>query len=337
MSALGRGLSVAGYAAGDMFARGALMDQQSELETQKALRLAEFQEKYKIAAEDRGIKNRTTERGLMFAESVERAPQLRDIKAADRKAEKMVDYDPEVTDAQLTAEEKKARSKAQIEREEMIASGSDPAYLKAKRNLAQATHIEGLGSVATAELAKYGLAEKQKVASLIDEFESADTKPERKAQIKESLTVRGIIKPGEFDTEKVTEESYDANGNLIKRERTQKRRADGSTAPAAGKPKLSVGTEVDGFVFQGGNPKDEANWKKAGAPKKEKPSPVVGGTSGSHTPSAPDNSQERQLRAQIMDKRNRLSLQGIAPETKLQLTLELRDLEDRLNGKSVLK
>jgi hypothetical protein len=336
MSALGRGLSVAGYAAGDMFARGALMDQQSELETQKALRLAEFQEKYKIAAEDRGIKNRTTERGLMFAESVERAPQLRDIKAADRKAEKMVDYDPEVTDAQLTAEEKKARSKAQIEREEMIASGSDPAYLKAKRNLAQATHIEGLGSVATAELAKYGLAEKQKVASLIDEFESADTKPERKAQIKESLTVRGIIKPGEFDTEKVTEESYDANGNLIKRERTQKRRADGSTAPAV-KQDVRVAGQVIG---QASTPEEAqelvAKWK-AGKGAPEKKTPVVGGTSGSHTPRPNDDSQERQLRAQIMDKRNRLALQGIGPEAKVQLMLELRELEDRLNGKSALR
>lgn len=43
-NAVGRGLSAAGYAAGEMFAKGALMDQQSEIETQKALRLAEFQE-----------------------------------------------------------------------------------------------------------------------------------------------------------------------------------------------------------------------------------------------------------------------------------------------------
>lgn len=43
MSALGQGLSAAGYAAGDMYAKGALMDQQSALETQKATTLADVQ------------------------------------------------------------------------------------------------------------------------------------------------------------------------------------------------------------------------------------------------------------------------------------------------------
>lgn len=42
MSGLARGLSAAGYAAGDYYAKSALMDAQSELELQRSMRLAEF-------------------------------------------------------------------------------------------------------------------------------------------------------------------------------------------------------------------------------------------------------------------------------------------------------
>lgn len=141
------------------------------------------------------------------------------------------EYSPELVDAKLGAEEKSARQKARVEREELIATGNDPAALRATRNLAQARHIEGLGSVAQAELAKLGIEEKQKVAALISEFEST-ADPARKAKIKESLTVRGIIKPGEYDTEEVTTEKMDDEGNVTKTKRVQKRRADGATPQA---------------------------------------------------------------------------------------------------------
>lgn len=43
-NAVGQGLSAAGYAAGDYFARSALMDQQSALDTERAKRLEEFKQ-----------------------------------------------------------------------------------------------------------------------------------------------------------------------------------------------------------------------------------------------------------------------------------------------------
>lgn len=220
-----------------------------------------------IAAEQRGLASRAQERAAIHGETVQRAPELRQIKSEDVKASKLAEYDPDVTDARLGTEEKVARTKSRVEREELIATGTDPNYLKAKRNLAQATHIEGLGSVATAELAKYSLAEKQKVAELIDRFESTDD-PVEKAKIKESLTVRGIIKPGEFDTEKITEESYDEAGNLIKRERTQKRRPEASSR-TSGKQDVRVAGQVIG---QASTPEEAqqlvAQWKagKTSAP-----------------------------------------------------------------------
>lgn len=171
------------------------------------------------------------------------------------------DLAPEVTAAQARAEGEKAGARAEAERKETIAAGSDPNYVAAVKRLAQAKHIEGLGSIAQAELARLGIDEKKKVAALIERFETA-TDPAEKARIKESLTVRGIIKPGEFDTERVTTETMNEDGSTTKVERTQKRRADGAPPPT--KPKLAVGTEVDGYVFQGGNPKDPANWVPKG-------------------------------------------------------------------------
>lgn len=82
MSALGRGLSVAGYAAGEMFAKGALMDQQSELETQKALRLAEFQEQ--MAA-------RGDRRKLALAEESAERSRTGQVARIDAKAGELAD------------------------------------------------------------------------------------------------------------------------------------------------------------------------------------------------------------------------------------------------------
>jgi hypothetical protein len=289
-----------------------------------------------IAGEKRGLANRAEERATITEETIANAPRLREVKAGDRKAEKLAEYDPDVTDAKLSAEEKSTRQRARVEREETVATGTDPDYLKAKRNLAQATHIEGLGSIAQAQLAKLGIEEKQKVANLIDRFETTQD-PAEKARIKESLTVRGIIKPGEFDTEKVTEESYDAQGNLVKRERTQKRRADGSAAPAA-KQDVRVAGQVIG---QASTPEEArelvAKFKTSKSEAPQKAATVSGGTSGSHTPTASDGSQERQIRALIIEKRNRASLRGIDPDVRAGLLLEARELEGRLNGKSVLR
>jgi hypothetical protein len=55
MSSFGRGLSAAGYAAGDLFAKGALMDQQSALETARQERLLELRDTLDAAGEKRKI------------------------------------------------------------------------------------------------------------------------------------------------------------------------------------------------------------------------------------------------------------------------------------------
>lgn len=121
--------------------------------------------------------------------------------------------------------------KGEAETKAITSRTNNPEYLKGVRSEAQAKHIESAGSVAQAALAKLSIDEKRKVDAMITEYEDPTTKPERKASIMEGLKVRGIIKPGEFDTEKVTTEKTDPEtGAVTKTERTQKRT---SVAPGA--------------------------------------------------------------------------------------------------------
>jgi hypothetical protein len=255
-SAVGRGLSTAGYAAGDMYAKGALMDQESELTTQRAMRLAEFQEALKLksipaTAKATADAELATAPARAEAKSILSASEAADlVKNAPNKAAAMLagELSPEVVKAKAGQVGAEAEARSKAETKGLIDRGNDPTAVRAVRNLAQAQHVEGLGSVTQAKLAQLSIDEKEKVSGLIDEFETT-TDPKRKAQIKESLTVRGIIKPGEYDTEKVTEEKTDKDGNVIKTERTQKRRPDGAAPEAAGKNGWDSAT---GEVYKGG-------------------------------------------------------------------------------------
>jgi len=124
-----------------------------------------------------------------------------------------------------------AMATGEAERENLAAYGSNANARAGAR--AKAGDSESSASRMQARLAGLGIEEKQQIQALIREYENPSTSPERKLQIKDSLTVRGIIKPGEFDTEKVTTETMDDAGNITKTERTQ-RRTSGAAAPAAG-------------------------------------------------------------------------------------------------------
>lgn len=132
--------------------------------------------------------------------------------------------------------------KGQAETEALIARSNDPRYIKGVRAEAQAKHIESAASVANARLANMEIKNKEKVQGLIDTIENPDATPEQKASALEGLKVRGVIKPGEFDTEKVTTETTDPDtGAVTKTERTQKRAANkvpgAAPAPTGGAPK----------------------------------------------------------------------------------------------------
>ncbi len=68
----------------------------------------------------------------------------------------------------------------------------------------------------------------------------------------------------ELDTQTVTEEKINPDGTTTKVVRKEVRKPGNGTAAAPGAP--AVGTEVNGYVFKGGDPNDKKNWTpKAGA------------------------------------------------------------------------
>lgn len=150
------GISAAAYAGGEIFARGALADQQASIQAERDKRLAEMQEQASIRGEQRDIQNRATERGLILDETVANAPKLRDVKAGDIKAEAMAKLDPEITALQnkakteaLTAEEQAKldfyetnKSKILARKSAEAAAGRDPLSAKLHEIQIQAAQIE---------------------------------------------------------------------------------------------------------------------------------------------------------------------------------------------------
>jgi len=116
------------------------------------------------------------------------------------------------------------------------------------------------------------------------------------------------------------------------------------SAPATEAPKARNGWDsTTGEVYKNGEVvgKAKSEQEARGVYAGQKPAPaqssaLIGTTSGSHAPTPQDTSGERAIRAQIADKRSRLQQQGISEQTKLQLNLDLRELEDKLNQKPTL-
>jgi hypothetical protein len=227
MDSIGRGLSAAGYAGADLYAKGALADQQAAIQLERDKRLEEAG----IRAEGRGLENRAAERKAVFGETVENAPALRNIKTEDYKATKKAEYDPEI---QALANKAKTETLTAEEQTKLdFYNNNKTGLINQKREMARAGHIDdgaGLRSVQI-EAAKLTLDEKKQVNALIREAETT-TDPVRKAQIMQSLTNRGVIKGGEYDTEKVITEKTNPDGTTSKTERTQKRKPDGAKSDA---------------------------------------------------------------------------------------------------------
>ena len=233
MGSIGRGLSAAGYAGADMYAKGALEDQRAAIQAERDARVAEMQEAAGIRAENRGLVNRAKERGAVVDEAVANAPRLRDVKAADATAEKATELN--------------------------FYKDNQADILKRTRDTARAGHIDdgaGLRAVQI-EAANMSLNEKKEVNKLMSEAETTQD-PARKAAIMQSLTLRGVIKPGEHDTEKVTTEKMNDDGTTTKTERTQKRKAGLINSGASAPSEADIYAQAQAAIA-GGAPADAVN------------------------------------------------------------------------------
>jgi hypothetical protein len=183
------------------------------------------------------------EEKLLRIDEIKRKRDIADVKP---KAEAVAEAAPIVAGGEAAAAPIKAAGvaaaapiQASADAAAQIIKTNTPGYLDSVTKEAGAK--ESLASRVQARLANLGIEEKRTVQALIKEYENPSTTPDRKAQIKDSLTVRGIIKPGEFDTEKVTTEATDEDGNTVKTERMRRRTTPGGAASAPNNGPYKIG------------------------------------------------------------------------------------------------
>ncbi len=314
---------------------GILQDQMKEEQVQ---RMAKFQEELAmerqrtinamnqenaIAAEKRGIENRATERGQIRTEEIADEPRKRESKAADYKASKMAEYDPQIQELQRKAETEKLTAIEQAKLD--YYNKNEKGIIAQKKAMTRAGHIDdgaGLRAIQI-QAANMTLDEKKAATKLLNDYEAA-TDPAVKARLRESLVLRGVIKPsdGEGGTEKVTEKTTDpVTGKEITIERKQRMGA------GSGKMEdVTVNGKVIGQASNEAEARDLLKKHKAGnavaTAEKKAAFPAQSGSHGAEVAKPTAN-----VNAQIQDRMMRLKLQGISEETKIRLMQEIEELK----------
>lgn len=202
---------------------------------QMGIRTEARAEARELAREERTDQREVKKDERNWQNEQDRAPTKNRLKADARTSElgTELDFKEQNVDRANTIDAKTARSKATTDAGIVKEQGADEGYLNALSALTDAKG--GTAAAIQAEVAQLGLDEKREVTGLIKEYASTQD-PARKTQIKEALTVRGIIKSGEFDTEKVVTETQNPDGSTSKVERVQKRQTAGAPAAAATPP-----------------------------------------------------------------------------------------------------
>lgn len=169
-----------------------------------------------------------------------------------------------------------APAEAKVKRDAMIAeleAKATPAALRAAREIARATHIESAASGAAAAKSNFELGELRKVAGLRDAY-VAETDPAKKKKIAENIQVMTGKDNDSYAAVPLKDETGNITGYQIfdKKSGQFVEPSNGAGGGASGGAP-AVGTELNGFKFKGGNPRDKNNWEpvKAGATNPAKP------------------------------------------------------------------
>ena len=228
---MGLGGIIAGALGGGAQAVGQIADQQ--IDTNKRKDLAQHQADIDIAKSEAIARTSESIRreGNMYdtigegGDAKRKADVLRTQEVGAAQTGVDVDREAALAPGKVKTEGLLLDARAEAERKATIARGSDKGYLSAERALAATKHFDdgaGLRKVQE-EAARMTLDEKKNANKLITDYR-AEKDPVKKAEIIQEMTIRGLIKPGEYDTEKVTEEKINRDGSTTKTERTQKRK-----------------------------------------------------------------------------------------------------------------
>lgn len=223
MSLLKRAIGAVGAAGADTTSK--YIDQQ--LQQDRATFLADLQRRTAGEIRQDDLNFATDPANLKRRQDAE-ASNLSAAGKAQRtvKTEELNDTEYQGTRRRFDDEE--AASKVGREATATKAMAGDQAYLKAKRALAAAGHIESSASAMQAELTKLQIGEVKRLAGLYDELERIQKAPRMTREEKDAkaapllATIRGITGKGgkagdDTGVETVTEIERDENGQEVRR------------------------------------------------------------------------------------------------------------------------
>lgn len=155
--------------------------------------------------------------------------------------------DPALAQGLADRESLLTRARGAATRQAETEAGNDPAYIKAKRALAMAGHVESSASAAQAELMRLQAADLKRLGTLYDQATAIQNDPKLTDEDKakklkpittsitaiKSKTGAGAPRDPELDTVTVKESTTDDKGNITETTRKEVRRPGaGGGAPA---------------------------------------------------------------------------------------------------------
>lgn len=296
--ALAGGAGVIGKQAGDDMEaqrKADLMRQEADIREQAEKRLIEF----RANADRIANKNKLADTRDFNADDATLAASdkiARRSAATTRAVQTETAGDESLNAALRKKADEDARAKASTDKAITKEQAADPIYLgsiakikladpEVAARIAASRASAGAASASAAESRerteglKLGNADKRKLDGLYADAstiltDSTITDEERakrygKVQtqivLMKSKTGQAAARDPELDTQTVTEEKINPDGTTTKTVRKEVRKPGNGTGAAPGAP--AVGTEVGGYVFNGGDPNDKKNWTAKAAGK----------------------------------------------------------------------
>jgi len=284
---------------------GEMAAQRAAIEEQMRLRVAEAQERIRLSGRAADFKFDNDPTNVATRQGTARSDALNSAATARQATVESVN-DTAFQGARRTQADRDAEDAAARERRKVTGDAADPLYLSSLKTLkladpevaariaasrAQAASAGAQAGMLAAQTEgiKLNNADKKKLDGLYDQASSilSDAKltdeerakkfgdVQRQIVLMKSKNGTGGTKDPEIDTETIKETKINPDGSTTETTRKQVRKPgnmpakDGAAGPA-------VGTEVDGYVFNGGDPNDQKNWTRKGgapAPKPSAPTP----------------------------------------------------------------
>lgn len=267
-TALAGGAGVIGKQAGDDIAdqrKSEMMRQEADIREQAEKRLIEFRSNAdRIANKNRLVDTRDFNASDETIAATGKVARAAAATARDVERERLTD--DTLNQARRDQATGDAAAAEAAKRNAVISSGSDSTYIKALRTLSAASagpdRTDYKGRELDNAIKQMGLDNAKRVQDLKAEFGKAP--PERQQQIKDELSILTGKDADKFVPVPLKDADGAISGYQVFDTKSGKF-VDAGAGKGGGAP--AVGTEVGGYVFNGGDPNDKKNWTAKAAGK----------------------------------------------------------------------